>query len=73
MTNVIKFPYPTTMDLDASKMLQNITDNAPQYALVITWGDSEEASYFSNIADGGDLLWQVQIFINRLTNGEFYE
>lgn len=73
MSNVIKFPYPTTMDLDASKMLKEIAKNKPAHALVITWGEGEEASYHSNIADGGDLLWQVQIFINRLTNGEFYE
>lgn len=71
MSNVIKLSTITRVDLEAEDILQEIAKTKPEGVFVIAWHEDGEVTYHSNIADGGDLLFQTELWKHKLLNMDF--
>ena len=71
MTNIIKFPGITNLDIDSAEMLTEIAKEKPEHVFVVTWNDEGDANYHSNTGDIAEVLLQLNQFIHKYYSGDF--
>lgn len=72
MTNIIKLPINTQVDLDAATMLRNIAEDAPKHVFVICWPDDGSLpTYHSTTSDIATVLMRINEFTHKYYNGDF--
>lgn len=60
MSEVIQFRGITKLDLDADTLLENNKGNF-KHLLLIGYDNDEEFIFGSTIANGGDVLWLLEV------------
>lgn len=65
MSEVVKFPGITRLDMPADLILQEATGKLSG-VIVIGWTKDEIEYFASSIADGGDVLWLLERFKKSL-------
>lgn len=74
MTNIIKLPVITKLDLQPDEMLRNIADSNPANVFVLVWPEDGSApTYHSSTGDTPVVLMRLQSFIHKMFNGDFGE
>lgn len=72
MTNIIKLPVITKLDLQPDEMLRNIADSNPANAFVLVWpNDGSLPTYHCSTGDTPVVLLQLQMFVHKMFNGDF--
>jgi hypothetical protein len=72
MADVYTLNCITTLDISASQMLINISEDKPKNAFVIAWPeDGSMPTYHSSTSDVPVILLRLQEFIHKYYNGDF--
>jgi len=60
MSEVVQFRGVTKLDLDPDTILENNKGNF-KHLVLVGYGHNEEFIFGSTIADGGDVLWLLEV------------
>jgi len=66
MTNVIDLPVITTLDLPPSRVLEAAIEADLQDAIVVGYDAEGEFYFAASKADGGDVLWLLELAKKQL-------
>jgi hypothetical protein len=66
MNNVVILPVVTRLDLPAQRTLDAACDANLETAVVIGWDADGDFYFASNKADGGDVLWLLELAKRKL-------
>lgn len=66
MTNVITMPGPTRIDLPVERVLTVALGAELKTAVVIGWDADGEFYFKSSAADGGEVLWLLEVARKKL-------
>ena len=69
MSNVIDLPVITTLDLPSDKLLEKAIGNVDD-VLIIGYDKAGELYFASSRADGGSVLWLMELAKKRLLEVE---
>lgn len=58
----------TKLDLPATRILEAAIEEELESVLVVGWTKEKEIYTASSLADGGDILWLIEKFKQRLLN-----
>lgn len=61
VTNVIPLPVITTLDLDAERVLEGAINSTLQSCIVLGYDADGEFYFASTMADGGEVLWLLEM------------
>lgn len=66
MSNVVEFTGITTLDIPADRILATAQGAGLKDVLVIGYRDDGSFHFASSVADGGDVLWLLELTKRRL-------
>lgn len=66
MSNVVEFGGVTKLDIPVDRILAKAADAGLTDAVVIGYGADGEFYFASSLADGGDVLWLLELAKRRL-------
>lgn len=69
MTEIINFPGATRLDIPAERILRQALDSDLETAIVIGRTRDGNIYFVSSFADGGDVLWLMEIAKKHLLGG----
>lgn len=61
MSNVVELPVVTSLDIPCERILRKAAEADLQTAIVIGRDQDGELYFASSVADGGDVLWLMEI------------
>ena len=61
VTNVVTLPVITTLDLDAERVLEGAINSTLQSCIVLGYDADGEFYFSSTMADGGEILWLLEM------------
>lgn len=64
--NVVTWPAPTRIDVPVERVMQAASDASLETAIVIGWDSSGQFYFKSSAADGGDVLWLLEVARKKL-------
>ena len=60
MSEVVQFRGVTRLDLDPDRVLENTKGQLKQF-VIIGYGTDDEFFFSSTMADGGDVMWMLEV------------
>lgn len=64
--DIVAFPGITTLDIPAERVLQRAIDEPITDVVVLGWDKDGDFYFASSKADGGDVLWLLEIAKGKL-------
>lgn len=66
MTNIIDLPVTTTLDLPPEKIITRAEQESFENVIIIGWLDDGSFYFSSSAADGGDVLYLLELAKKKL-------
>jgi hypothetical protein len=66
MTNIVNLPCVTRLDLPAERVIEALKDAGLKDLAVVGWDEAGDFYFASNLADGGDVLWLLELAKRKL-------
>ena len=70
MGEVIEASFVTRLDIPAERVLRQAGESGLETAIVIGWDSDGEFYFASSAADGGDVLWLLEVAKKKLLEVE---